>query len=150
MTGRSLLPVLTGRADRVHAPEAAIGYELSGNEALFQGDLKLLRNIAPVGDGQWRLYDIVRDPGETRDLAADMPQVFAAMQKAYADYAQSHGVLPMPEGYDPIRQVEINAFFNVYVPRYRTAFWLTMGVLVLMGAWLWRRRRLRRLSRAVP
>ena len=150
MTGRSLLPVLTGRADRVHAPEAAIGYELSGNEALFQGDLKLLRNIPPVGDGQWRLYDIVRDPGETQDLAADMPQVFAAMQRAYADYAQRHGVLPMPEGYDPIRQVEINAFFNVYVPRYRTAFWAVLGLLVLVGAWAWRRRRVRRLSRAAP
>jgi hypothetical protein len=79
-----------------------------------------------------------------------MPQVFAAMQRAYADYAQRHGVLPMPEGYDPIRQVEINAFFNVYVPRYRTAFWSVLGVLVLVGAWAWRRRRVRRLSRAAP
>lgn len=142
MTGRSLLPVLTGRSQRAHPSEEAIGYELSGNQALFQGDLKLIRNIPPVGDGQWHLYDIVRDPGETRDLAAQMPQVFEAMQRAYADYAQRHGVLPMPEGYDPIRQVEINAFFNVYVPRFRVPALGSLALgLALLGWLLWRRRR---------
>lgn len=119
MTGTSLLPVLTGQAQRVHAPDEAIGYELSGNQAVFKGDLKLIRNIPPVGDGQWHLYDIRKDPGETKDLQSQMPDVFTAMQADYAAYAKANGVLPMPEGYDPIRQVQTNALINVYIPRFK-------------------------------
>ena len=130
-----------GQSDRVHAPDEAIGYELSGNQALFQGDLKLIRNIAPVGDGQWHLYDIRRDPGETRDLQQAQPEAFKAMQARYAAWAQAHGVLAMPEGYDPIRQVLINSLVNVYLPRWRyPALALAAGLL----AWLalrWRRQR---------
>lgn len=140
MTGRSLLPALHGRTDRIHPADEAIGYELSGNQALFKGDLKLIRIIPPVGDNLWRLYDIVRDPGETRDLAAQMPQQFEAMKRDYEDYARRNGVLPMPEGYDPIRQVEINAFFNVYVPRYRAPVLTVLAlVLAVLGWRLWQR-----------
>lgn len=148
MRGRSLLPVLRGEADRVHPEEATIGYELSGNQALFQGDYKLLKLIPPVGDGRWRLYDTVRDPGETRDLAEALPQRFAAMQAAYANYAQGHGVLPMPEGYDPILQVQINAFLNVWVPRLRGPAVIVLVLLALLG---WRlRHRWRRRSPPAP
>jgi hypothetical protein len=87
----------------------------------------------------------LRDPGETRDLSAEMPQVFAAMQRAYADYAQRHGVLPMPEGYDPISQVEINALLNVYVPRFRVpaVLLLVLGAALLTWRLLRRRQRTR-------
>ncbi len=142
MTGANLLPVLRGQATRVHPTEHAIGYELSGNQAVFKGDLKLIKNIPPVGDGQWHLYDIIKDPGETKDLQHDMPETFAAMQVDYAHYAHSHGVLPMPEGYDPINQVIINALVNVYVPRMqRAALPLAVAVMALIGLRVWWRRR---------
>jgi arylsulfatase A-like enzyme len=144
LTGTSLLPVLQGRADRVHAPDEAIGYELSGNEALFKGDLKLVRIIPPLGDGQWRLFDIRSDPGETRDLQTRLPEQFVAMQADYAAYAKSHGVLPMPEGYDPIRQVLINSAINVYLPRYRMPVLVLIALLVLTVVLLRRRRHGRR------
>lgn len=139
ITGRTLLPVLRGQAERVYPPDQAVGYELSGNQALFKGDLKLLRNIPPVGDGQWRLFDIVRDPGETHDLARERAAEFEAMRQDYEAYARHNGVLPMPEGYDPIRQVEINALLNVYVPRFRLPVLLLLGLL--LGWSLWRRKR---------
>lgn len=142
MTGTSLLPVLTGQAQRVHAPDEAIGYELSGNQAVFKGDLKLIRNIPPVGDGQWHLYDIRKDPGETRDLQSQMPDVFKAMQADYAAYAKANGVLPMPEGYDPIRQVQTNALINVYVPRFkRTGLPILAGLVLLTAIFVFMRRR---------
>ena len=143
MTGTSLLPVLQGQQARVHSPQEAIGYELSGNEALFKGDLKLIRNIPPVGDGLWHLYDIVNDPGETQDLQAQRPAEFKAMQADYAAWAQANGVLPMPEGYDPIQQVLINSLVHVYVPRYRVAA-LVLLASVLAGVAWWLRRRGRR------
>jgi arylsulfatase/uncharacterized sulfatase len=142
MTGTSLLPVLQGATQRVHPATESIGYELSGNQALFQGDLKLLRIIPPVGDGQWHLYDIRTDPGETQDLQARLPEAFKSMQAGYAAWAKTNGVLPMPEGYDPIQQVIINSLVNVYVPRYRsTAIALLLGIVALV---VWRVRRRRR------
>ncbi len=143
MTGRSLLPVLQGSATRVHPANEAIGYELSGNAALFKGDLKLVKNIAPVGDGQWHLYDISKDPGETADLQTSLPQQFAQMQLDYAAYTKANGVLPMPEGYEPIRQVLVNALINVYVPRFKVPALILLTVLWIWAAvWIRRRRKL--------
>lgn len=133
LAGRSLLPALRGEAQQIHPAEQAIGYELSGNQALFKGDLKLVRNMPPVGDGQWHLYDLRTDPGETRDLQGEMPQAFQALQADYAAYARSHGVLPMPDGYNPVRQVLINSFVNYWIPTYRNTA-LAIGSLVLMVA----------------
>ena len=142
MSGSSLLPVLTGEAARVHAPDQPIGYELSGNQALFKGDLKLIKNIAPVGDGQWHLFDIRLDPGETKDLQNRMPMNFKIMQADYAAYAKANHVLPMPEGYDPIRQVEINALVNVYIPRFKRHAWLIVAAISgLIAAFIYLRRR---------
>ncbi len=133
MTGASLLPVLTGHALRAHPLEEAIGYELSGNQALFKGDLKLIKNMVPVGDGLWHLYDIVNDPGETRDLQAQLPDEFATMQAQYADYARRNGVLPMPAGYIPQEQVLHNALVNVYIPRFKLPA-LVLLALIAAGA----------------
>ena len=143
ITGVSLLPVLQGKTQRAHSPDKAIGYELSGNAALFKGDLKLLKNIAPLGDGQWHLFDIKTDPGETEDLKDKLPAVFEAMKADYEVYAAQNGVLPMPQGYDPIQQVLINSLVNVYMPRFKWAAWvmLALGLLVLFR---WGRRRFRR------
>ncbi|MBT9500297.1 MAG: arylsulfatase [Burkholderiaceae bacterium] len=145
LTGTSLLPVLTGAAGPVHGPDEPIGYELSGNQALFKGDLKLVKNLPPLGDGQWHLYDIRQDPGETRDLQQQRPEAFRAMQTDYAAYARANGVLPMPEGYEPTHQVLINALVNVYVPR------LALPALALLGAialLIWKLRRRRRQRRS--
>ncbi len=144
MTGASLMPALKGQVQNVHAADKAIGYELSGNEAVFKGDYKLIKNIPPVGDGLWHLYDIRNDPGETKDLQASLPDMFAAMKVDYAAYAKANGVLPMPEGYDPVRQVQTNALINVYVPRFtRIGLPILAGLALLVAAFLVMRRRRR-------
>jgi arylsulfatase A-like enzyme len=105
ISGRSLVPLLDARSDRVYRPDETIGYELAGNAALFQGDYKIVKDRGPIGDDAWHLYDIVKDPGESRDLQERMPKRFAAMMGAYREYAQHNGVLPVPEGYDQRREV---------------------------------------------
>jgi hypothetical protein len=92
----------------VHPDEQPIGYELSGSSALFKGDYKLVRILQGVGDGQWHLYNIQSDPGETQDLQAAMPACFDAMRADYDACAEANQVLDMPAGYNPIRQVQIN------------------------------------------
>jgi len=144
LAGRSLLPVLTGQSDQVRGPGDGIGYELSGNAALFKGHLKLVRNIVPVGDNSWQLFDLATDPGETRDLREQLPAQYRAMLAEYATYARDHGVLDMPAGYDPVRQVLINSFTNYWIPTYRVPVLAGLGALALLGLLAWHRRRARR------
>ncbi|HEV7340204.1 MAG TPA: arylsulfatase [Sphingopyxis sp.] len=150
VTGRSLVPILTGQSASVHG-DAPLGYELSGNAALFRGDYKLVRNLAPTGDGQWRLYDIKADPGETRDLAAAMPDRFAAMLADYRAYAKANGVLDMPAGYTADEQINRYAFEQQGRKRLiQLGLWVGGFVLLLsafVGVWR-RRRRARRIDQA--
>jgi arylsulfatase/uncharacterized sulfatase len=143
-TGRSLVPVLADPALRVRSADEPLGYELSGNKALFKGDLKIALNNPPMGDGQWHLYDLRADPGETSDLQKQRPQEFAAMQVAYAAWAKANGVLHMPDGYNPVKQVLINSFVNYWIPTYRnTALAVLAGLigLIVAGVVIRRRRR---------
>lgn len=140
MTGASLLPVLRATAERAHPATEAIGYELSGNAAIYRGDLKLSRNAPPVGDGQWHLYDVFADPGETRDLQASLPDAFRTMQADYEAYARGNGVLPMPEGYEPRKQVLINSLYNVYLPMWRVPGMLILALLAAFIGYRLRRR----------
>jgi len=152
VTGRSLVPMLKGGAGSVHG-DAPLGYELSGNSALFRGDYKLVRNIAPTGDGKWRLYDLKTDPGETRDLAAVQPDRFAAMIADYRAYAKANGVLDMPTGYTADEQINAYAFEHQGKPRLiRLGLWVG-GIALLLSALVWnwrRRRRTRRVDQAKP
>jgi arylsulfatase A-like enzyme len=142
LSGRSLLPLLQGKADYAYRPDEALGYELAGSAALFLGDYKLVKNIAPLGDGQWRLFNLHQDPGETLDLQSAQPVVFASMRAAYDKYAQDYGVLPVPEGFDLQKAAMSYAIHHYFLPKLRAAW---PGYLALAGAVLgwayWRRRR---------
>lgn len=143
VTGRSLVPMLKGAPGSVHG-DMPLGYELSGNAALFRGDYKLVRNLAPTGDGRWRLYDLKADPGETRDLAGAMPDRFAAMMADYRAYAKANGVLEMPAGYTADEQINRYAFAQQGKPRLiRLGLWAG-GIVLLLAGLVWGLRRRRR------
>jgi arylsulfatase/uncharacterized sulfatase len=114
MIGRDLTPLLTGEAERVYTADDAVGYELTGHAALFQGDYKLVVNQPPLGDGQWRLFNIVGDPGETADLASTHPVTFQRMLSRYQRYQRENGVLPLPAGYTQMRQLVSNTLQTQY------------------------------------
>ncbi len=142
ITGRSLGPVLRGERERTHPEDTPVGMEVSGQSALFKGDLKLVRNGAEYGDGAWHVYDIARDPGETNDLSAARPELAAALRRDYDAYAAAMGVQPMPDGYDIHRQVMINSAKR----QFRNNPWpLVVAFLVVVspvvGILWWRRRR---------
>ena len=145
MTGASLVPLLERTAAQVHPDDQPIGYELSGNAALFKGRHKLVKNLPPTGDGSWRLYDIVADPGETRDLTARDPARARAMRADYDAFARRDGVLPMPPGYTADKQINANAFATVALPQLKRAAAITALSLLLVIGWLvWRRARAER------
>ena len=146
VTGRSLVPVLKGGTGSVHG-DAPLGYELSGNAALFRGDYKLVRNLPPTGDGEWRLFNLKTDPGETRDLAAAQPDRFKTMMADYRAYAKANGVLDMPAGYTADEQINRYAFEQQGKPRLiRFGLWVGAFALLLSGL-IWGLRRRRRARR---
>lgn len=146
IAGTSLLPLLRGETQQAHPATQAIGYELSGNLALFKGELKLVKNLPPVGDGAWHLYNITNDPGETQDLQLQMPEAYQTMQADYALYAKAHGVLPIPSGYRPARQVFLNSLHNYWIPAYGAKVLLALAGLIAAAVYLVRSRRRRRSS----
>jgi arylsulfatase/uncharacterized sulfatase len=142
LSGHSMLPMLTGKAPFVYRPDEAIGYELAGSAALFRGDYKLVKNISPLGDGQWRLFDLRNDPGETQDLRQTHAALYASMLSAYDQYAKDYGVLPVPDGFDLQKAGLYYAVHHYLIPKLRAVWplWLTLAAAAL-ALFAWRRRR---------
>lgn len=145
MRGTSLVPVLSGTATRVHAPDEPIGYELGGNAALFKGDFKIVMDRGPTGDGEWHLFNYATDPAEARDLRDELPDLYEHMRDDYRRYAEVNRVLPVPDGYD--QRTEVVFYILRNNPNY--AVLTTAGVLALLlvffawriGRWSWARLR---------
>ena len=142
MDGVSLRAVLQGEPGPVRGADSPLGVEVSGNAALYRGDYKIVRDMAPLGDGRWRLYDVARDPGETRDLSAAEPERLKAMLADYAAYEARVGVAPLPPGYSTQKQLAANAMAR-QMPLLASA--AAVLALLLGGggflAWRWSRRR---------
>jgi len=147
-TGQDLSPALRDPAINTHDPNHPVGYELSGNAVLFKGDYKLVKNLQPYGDGNWHLYNIITDPGETTDLSADEPARFAAMQADYQTFAKANGVLPMPPGYSAPDQIFENALRTLLVPRLLAALPYLASLAGAIGALVWWLRKRRRQPKA--
>lgn len=130
MTGRSLLPAFADPGRAVYAAEELVGIEVAGNAALYRGRHKLARSLPPYGDGRWKVYDLAEDPGETRDLAAEEPELLASMRASYASWAEEMGVLELPEGYTPLR--ELGRKLGVIMLK-RYGPWLLGGLLAFIG-----------------
>jgi len=142
MTGRTLRPVIDGQVSRAYPLDVPVGIEVSGNAALFKGDWKLVRNMPPLGDATWKLHEIALDPGETKDLSDERPELKAELLRDYQAYEREMGVLPLPEGYDPQHQVKVNA-----MKKQLRAYGLPAGLgalvltsLVVLGIRRWRSR----------
>jgi arylsulfatase/uncharacterized sulfatase len=124
--GRSALPVLTGSADTHRPADRGFGFEVSGNAALYRGQWKITRLAPPLGDAQWRLYDLSTDPGETTDLSAEHPELFASMQAEYATYSETVGVFELGPEDSAFKQL----FKNVATKALHK-YWPYLAALVL-------------------
>ncbi len=87
LDGVNLLPFLSG--EKASAPHDALYWRFGEQMAIRAGDFKLVRydNNADTLTGKnnqgvtaARLYDLASDPGETKDLAATMPDKVKALQ----------------------------------------------------------------------
>ncbi|WRO67328.1 arylsulfatase [Tsuneonella sp. CC-YZS046] len=96
--GKSWVSYLKGGSDRVYGKDEAYGVELFGSRAIRQGDWK----IVDLGNGEWKLFNIASDPGETTDLSAQEPERLNQLKAAWEVYAKDVGVvLPDQRLYRP-------------------------------------------------
>lgn len=80
LDGENLWPAITGTAGlTARKPLVWVYPEYGGQVAVLLGDHKVLRqDLAKKKPGPWQVYDIARDPAETRNLAADRPDLVSA------------------------------------------------------------------------
>lgn len=105
LQGVSILPVLRGETESVHADDHVIGWELFGKTGLRQGDWKIIQEPEgayferhrPIDEAyQWQLFNLADDPGETRDLSRENPEKLSQMLELWDRYAQENNVI-IPE-----------------------------------------------------
>jgi arylsulfatase len=93
MQGQSVLDFLAGEADTTYPGADQVGYELFGLKAFFVGDWKILRMPRPFASGEWELYDLKKDPGETNDLSREHPEKVQEMIALWERYRKDNTVL---------------------------------------------------------
>jgi arylsulfatase len=93
LQGKSIAPVLAGTKQSVRGPTDWTGWELFGNRAIRMGNWKLLWLCEPYGTGDWQLYNLAVDPGETRDVAKDQPEITRQLIAHWEEYATANNVI---------------------------------------------------------
>ncbi len=99
ITGLSLLPALQGKTSG--PARTTFAEELYGRTYIYSDNWKAMWIEPPFGpaDGEWTLFDIRADRGETQNLATQRPDVLADLKAKWNDYAQRVGaVLPKVPG----------------------------------------------------
>ncbi|CAK7199022.1 hypothetical protein SEUCBS139899_001690 [Sporothrix eucalyptigena] len=82
----------------IHPSTEPVGWELFSRGALRKGDWKIVHfdkkyGGAGTGDDGWELFNIVDDPGETKDLAADEPAKLQELLAHWDDYVVECGIV---------------------------------------------------------
>ncbi|MEK7795750.1 MAG: sulfatase [Candidatus Hydrogenedentota bacterium] len=85
--GTNLLPYLTGQKDE--APHETLFWRNGPNKAMRKGNLKLF-----FDQDFTALYELGDDVGETKNLAAERPEVVEQLKKLYAEW-ESQMVAPL-------------------------------------------------------
>ncbi|MDX1958189.1 MAG: arylsulfatase [Leptospiraceae bacterium] len=124
-TGRSLMPILEGKTKNVYSNEDVVGFEVQGTGAIYRGDWKITRIPPPLGDGNWHLYNVALDPGETNDLASKNPVLFQELINEYQRYATSVGIFETPVNESAKKNLIKNQLFAA-----AKRFWPVITVLI--------------------
>ena len=101
LIGKSMLSILNGDASSIHNNEG-MGWELFEMKAFVKGNYKILRLPIPFATGQWQLYDLEKDPGETTDISGKFPEIRDALIKDWNDYAKRNELFDHKGHYDSI------------------------------------------------
>jgi arylsulfatase len=92
--GKSMVPLLSKKSSTVHGPDEPIGWEYNNLKAMRIGDYKATWIVKPFGPGEWQVFDLSVDPGESKDLSSQNPNLKQRLIDAWDEFAESVGVIP--------------------------------------------------------
>ena len=92
--GRSMLPALSGEVEIIYSEDETVSGEMAGGKWVRKGSYKAVSVPAPYGVGQWRLFDLAIDPGESIDLGEEKPNQLNEMIAVWETYAEEVGIVP--------------------------------------------------------
>jgi len=138
VTGKSMLPHIQNFNQSIYGRDEGVGLEAANSSAYFLDGYKIVRNNIPLGDNQWYLYNLANDPGETHDLKSEEPELFQNLLVKYNRYAETVGVLEMPEGYYAAGEIKRKSYIQIAKSLLPYFIVLTLGIA---GFIMWRRRR---------
>ena len=104
--GQSMVPLIEGNTESVHADDAVFGWEVFGHLGIRQGDWKLLKLVSntpepmqtpPLEADRWGLYNMATDPGEVNDLSKEHPEIVEKLLVAWEKYVEENNVIPYEE-----------------------------------------------------
>lgn len=126
--GKSLIDALAGSSEKIYKDSEAIGLEVTGNSALFKGDFKIVRNRPPNGTNEWELYNILEDPGETLNLADELPEKLEELVNDYINYSLANGVIELPPDYNWAEEMLKNTFKRHF---FTLLIWVVMAIAII-------------------
>ncbi len=111
--GKDFTSVFFDSKHEIHTYEdsRAIGWELMANRAIRRGDYKLNCVPAPFGSDKWELFNVKKDPGETKDLSKELPEIYEQLIHDWAVYVAETGLVEVTrkisysEAYDELEKV---------------------------------------------
>ena len=96
MLGESMTEFLAGKSEQVHDDDYVTVLSHRGQAFLRQGRWKILTTERPFDEANFRLYDIVADPGEIYDLADSEPEKLAELIALWRVERRKLGII-LPE-----------------------------------------------------
>jgi arylsulfatase len=91
--GRSMIGLLDGSAETIYDDNEFVGGEMGNGKWMRQGAYKAVLVPEPYGAGEWKLFNVVADPGEADDLSSEMPEKLESLKAAWDRYAKDVGVI---------------------------------------------------------
>lgn len=96
LDGQSLWPLITGGEPQQHKPMIWVFPEYGGQIAVQMGRNKVLRRgLQTKKPGEWEVYDIVADRGETKDLAKQRPDLIEAAIEVLKHETGENEIFPL-------------------------------------------------------
>ena len=102
LDGVSLLPLLEGRKGQQEHDYFYFEFqELGGRQAVRQGPWKLVHMDIRSDAPRYELYNLDQDPGETRDLSADNPEILSRLRQIMTEAHTPNPDFPVLPGESP-------------------------------------------------
>ena len=92
--GKSMMPFLSTQAESIREQDDYLAWEFFDWNAVRTEAWKATWIREPFGSGDWQLFDMAVDPGESNDVSAQHPEVMQELADKWDVYADEVGIVP--------------------------------------------------------